>query len=44
MREYNIKNIPELTLFFEKLLKKTNQNENFIEGIAKILLKDAKIS
>ena len=42
MKEYKLKSIHELSIFFDNLLKKTNQNDTFIEGIAKILLKDAK--
>ena len=42
MKENNLSSFHEFTLFIEKLLKTSTQNENFIESIAKILLKEAK--
>ena len=38
MKEYNLKNIEQLNLFIHKLCKKVDKNENFLEGIKKILL------
>ena len=38
MNEYNLKNIEQLKLFIHKLCKKVDKNENFLEGIKKILL------
>ena len=38
MKEYNLKNIEQLKLFIHKLCKKVDKNENFLEGIKKILL------
>ena len=38
MKEYNLKNIQQLKRFIHKLCKKIDKNENFLEGIKKILL------
>ena len=38
MKEYNLKNIQQLKIFIRKLCKKVGKNENFLEGIKKILL------
>ena len=38
MKEYNLKNIQQLNMFIHKLCKKVDKNENFLEGIKKILL------
>ena len=38
MKEYNLKNIEQLKIFIHKLCKKVDKNENFLEGIKKILL------
>ena len=38
MDEYNLKSIDELKAFIHKLCKKIEKNENFLEGIKKILL------
>jgi disulfide oxidoreductase YuzD len=38
MKQYNIKNIQQLKKFIGKLCKKVDKNENFLEGIKKILL------
>ena len=38
MKEYNLKNIQQLKKFIHKLCKKIDKNENFLEGIKKILL------
>jgi hypothetical protein len=38
MKQYNLKNIQQLKKFIGKLCKKVDNNENFFEGIRKILL------
>ena len=38
MKEYNLKNIQQLNMFIHKLCKKVDKNENFLEGIKKILM------
>ena len=38
MKEYKIKNINQLKLHIQKLCKSLDKNENFLEGIKKILL------
>ena len=38
MKQYNLKNIQQLKKFIGKLCKKVDKNENFLEGIKKILL------
>ena len=38
MKEYNLENIGQLKIFIMKMLKKLNNNENFLEGIKRILL------
>ena len=38
MKEYKLKNIEQLKVFIHKLCKKIDKNENFLEGIKKILL------
>jgi hypothetical protein len=38
MKQYNLKNIQQLKKFIGKLCKKDDKNENFLEGIKKILL------
>ena len=38
MEKYGLENIEQLQLFIQKLLKKVNNNEYFLEGIKKILL------
>ena len=38
MKKYNLKNIEQFKIFIEKMLNKINNNENFLEGIKKILL------
>ena len=38
MKEYNLGNIEQLKIFIKKMLKKLNNNDNFLEGIKKILL------
>jgi hypothetical protein len=38
MKDYNLKNIKELRTFIKHLLNKQNKNDNFLEGIKKILL------
>ena len=38
MQEYKIKNISQLKLYIHKLFKRVDKNENFLEGIKKILL------
>ena len=38
MKEYNLKNIEQLKVFIHKLCKKIDKNDNFLEGIKKILL------
>ena len=38
MKEYNLKSIEQLKIFIHKLCKKVDKNENFLEGIKKILL------
>ena len=38
MNEYNLKNIEQLKVFIHKLCKKIDKNDNFLEGIKKILL------
>ena len=38
MKEYNLKNIQQLNMFIHKLCKKVDKNENFFEGIKKILM------
>ena len=38
MKDYNLKNIKELKTFIKHLLNKQNKNDNFLEGIKKILL------
>ena len=38
MKEYNLKNIQQLKRFIHKLCKKIDKNENFLEGIKKLLL------
>ena len=38
MKEYKIKNINQLKLYIHKLFKRIDKNENFLEGIKKILL------
>ena len=38
MKQYNLKNIQQLKMFIHKLCKKVDKNENFLEGIKKILL------
>ena len=43
MKEYNIKSLKELSVFVEKLLKKANKNDTFLEGIKKILMTEHKI-
>ena len=43
MKEYGLKNINEFSCFINKLLKKSNKNDNFLEGIKKILMADNKI-
>ena len=43
MKEYGLKNINEFSGFLNKLLKKSNKNDNFLEGIKKILMVDNKI-
>ena len=43
MKEYKIKSLNEFSSFIEKLLKKANKNDSFLEGIKKILLTEHKI-
>ena len=43
MKEYGLKTINDLSAFIGKLLKKSNKNDNFLEGIKKILMADNKI-
>lgn len=43
MRDYRIRSMGEFQLFIDRLLKKSNKNENFLEGIKKILLTEHKI-
>ena len=38
MREYNLENIGQLKIFIMKMKKKVNNNDNFLEGIKRILL------
>ena len=38
MKKYNLKNMQQLKMFIHKLCKKVDKNENFLEGIKKILL------
>ena len=38
MKKYNLKNIEQLKIFIQKLFKRVNNNEYFLEGIKKILL------
>jgi len=38
MKEYNLKNIQQLNMFIHKLCKRVDKNENFLEGIKKILM------
>jgi len=38
MKEYNLKNIQQLKNFIIKLCQKSDNNDNFLEGIKKILL------
>ena len=38
MKDYHLKNIKELKTFIKHLLNKQNKNDNFLEGIKKILL------
>lgn len=42
MKKYNLENINELALFIDNLLKKSNKNECFIEGITNMLLTNNK--
>ena len=38
MKQYNLQNIEQLKIFINKMLKKVDNNEYFLEGIKKILL------
>ena len=38
MEKYGLENVEQLQLFIQKLFKKVNNNEYFLEGIKKILL------
>ena len=38
MKQYNLKNIKQLKMFINKSFKKIDNNDNFLEGIKKILL------
>ena len=38
MKEYNLENIGQLKIFIMKMKKKVNNNDNFLEGIKRILL------
>lgn len=43
MKEYGLKTMHDFSVFIDKLLKKSNKNDNFLEGIKKILLVENKI-
>lgn len=43
MKEYKIKSLDEFSSFIEKLFKKANKNDSFLEGIKKLLLTEHKI-
>ena len=38
MKQYNLKNIQQLKMFINKSFRKIDNNDNFLEGIKKILL------
>ena len=38
MKQYNIRNIQQLKMFIDNSFKKINNNDNFLEGIKKILM------